>query len=83
MMDFAPTTSIQDELSTFFLSSPTPEQIVAFQASEVAQARLRYLLDVNRNGTLTSEERADLDEASYANHFMILLKAKALKTLKA
>jgi len=34
-------------------------------------------LDANRNGTLTDGERAELDEATHINHFMMLLKAKA------
>ena len=72
-----PPASIQDEVLTFLLSSPTPQRIIAFHASDVAQARLRYLLDANRAGTLSDEERAELDEASQMNHFIILLKAKA------
>jgi hypothetical protein len=70
-------TNIQDEVLTFLLSSPTPQQIIAFQASEVAQERLRYLLAANREGSLTPGERAELDEASHMNHFVMLLKAKA------
>jgi hypothetical protein len=75
------TRTAQDEVLDFLLSAPTPEQIVAFQASETAQARLRYLLEANRNGTLTDSERLELDEASNLNHFIILLKARAFKLL--
>ena len=77
MTDFAPSTSIQEEVLTFLLSSPTPQQIIDFHASEAAQERLRYLLDANRQGILSDEERAELDEASHINHFIILLKARA------
>lgn len=56
--------------------------MIAFHASEAAQERLRYLLDANRQGILTPEERAELDEASQINHFVILLKARAHKTLQ-
>ena len=66
---------------SFILTAPTPRQIVEFRASEEAQARLRRLLEANRAGTLTSEERAELDEASQINHFVILLKARAFKML--
>jgi hypothetical protein len=85
MTDYAPSpsASIQDDVLTFLLSSPTPQQIVEFHASDAAQERLRYLLDTNREGTLSSEERAELDEASQMNHFVMLLKAKAHKTLQA
>ncbi len=83
MTDYAPSASIQEEVLTFLMTAPTPQQIVDFQASESAQERLRYLLDANRQGTLSSDERAELDEASHLNHFVMLLKAKAHKTLQA
>jgi hypothetical protein len=67
---------------TFLLSAPTPQQIVDFHASEMAQARLRDLLDANRSGMLSSAERAELDEASQINHFVTLLKAKAHRIIQ-
>ena len=76
-------TSIQDEVLTFLLSSPTPEQIIAFKASDLAQERLRHLLDANRQGLLTDAERAELDEASQMNHFVMRLKAKAHLTTRS
>ena len=83
MTDYAPSASIQEEVLAFLLTSPKPQDIIDFHASETAQERLRYLLDANRSGLLTPEERAELDEASQMNHFVILLKAKAHKTLQA
>jgi hypothetical protein len=83
MTDYAPPASIQDEVLAFLLSSPAPQQIIDFHASETAQERLRYLLEANRQGTLSPEERAELDEASQLNHLFMLLKAKAHKTLSA
>jgi hypothetical protein len=83
MTDFAPPANIQDEVLTFLLSAPTPQQVVDFHASDVAQQRLRYLLDANREGILSAEERAELDEASQINHFVTLLKARAHKTISA
>ena len=77
MTDFAPSTDIQDEVMAFLLTSQTPQQIIEFRASEAAQQRLRYLLDANRNDTLTDEESAELEVASNVNQFMMTLKAKA------
>jgi hypothetical protein len=76
------TIGIQDEILTFLLSSPTPQQIIEFQASDTAQERLRYLLEANRQGTLTDAERAELDEASQLNHLVMRLKAKAHQSLQ-
>jgi hypothetical protein len=69
MKDYASSASIQEEVLAFLLSSSTPQHIVDFHASETAQERLRYLLDANRQGTLSDEERAELDEASQMNSF--------------
>ena len=82
MTDFAPSASIQEEVMAFLLSSPTPQEIIEFRASETAQQRLRYLLDANRNDTLTADENAELEEASNVNHFMMMLKAKAHKAIE-
>jgi hypothetical protein len=75
-------TSITDEVLDFLISAPTPEQIIAFHASETAQERLRMLLDSNRNGTLTAEGKAELDEMSQMNHLVTLIKTRAMKVLK-
>lgn len=83
MTDYAPSATIQEEVLTFLLSQPTPERIMTFQASEPAQERLRYLLETNREGILTDEERAELDEASHMNHFIMLLKARAHREAQA
>ena len=58
MTVYVPLASIQEEVLTLLVSSPTPERIIDFHASDAAQARLRYLLDANRKGTLSPEERA-------------------------
>jgi hypothetical protein len=81
-MESARKISIQEEVLAFLMSAPTPAEIVDFHASETAQGRLRYLSDVNREGTITSAERAELEEASQINHFMTLLKAKAYQALQ-
>ncbi|MDQ7025160.1 MAG: hypothetical protein Q9P01_08190 [Anaerolineae bacterium] len=82
MSEFVPAVSAIDEVLDFLVSTPTPQQIVKFHASEAAQLRLRYLLEANRNGTLTPEERAELDEAERLNHFIMMLKIRAHKAMK-
>jgi hypothetical protein len=77
MSETTPTANIQAEVLDFLLTSPSPQEILDFHASSQAQERLRHLLKANRLGTLTSEERAELQEASNLNHFIMLLKARA------
>ncbi len=66
--------SAAEEISQFLATSPTPESILAYQASDALQERLRYLLNKNREGGLTPEEHDELDEMEKMNHFIILLK---------
>lgn len=72
-----------DEALDFLASSPTPEQIIAFSPSEALQERSRYLLERNRDSTLTDDERAELDELARLNHFMSMLKIRARQKLVA
>ena len=69
MTDFAPPTDIHDEVMAFLLSSPTPQAIIEFRVSNAAQQRLRYLLDANRNRTLSPEEADELEIASNVRTF--------------
>lgn len=70
-------TSTNEEIYEFLLSQPTLEQVIAHHASPQAQARMSYLLEMNRNGTLSREERDELDEAIELEEFLGVLKAKA------
>src|SRR5262245_20150426 len=65
------------EVLDFLLNRPTPEGIVAFKVSPAAQARIRALLDKNREATLNTTEAAELDLYEQLEHLMMLLKAKA------
>jgi hypothetical protein len=69
------------EVLRFLVSSPTPEAIIAFHASDETQARARQLLDANKENRLTPEEQAELDEFERVNHFVRLLKIYARQKL--
>jgi len=69
------------EVLDFLTSSPSLDEIIAFKPSEATVERMRYLLDANRNNTLTAEEQTELEEFDQINHFMIMLKAHARKKL--
>jgi hypothetical protein len=70
------------EVPDFLLNRPTPEGIVAFKVSPAAQARIRALLDKNREATLNATEAAELDLYEQLEHLMMLLKAKARAQIK-
>ena len=66
-----------DEILDFLASAPSQEDIIAFRPSDDLQARASTLLDKNRGGNLTADERVELDEFQRMNHFMTMLKARA------
>jgi hypothetical protein len=70
--------SVWDEVDEFLISTPTPEQILAFRPSEKTRNRLQMLLEANQEGRLTPSEHAELDEHMALENFMRRLKVKAL-----
>lgn len=76
------TSPVYAEFFEFLVSSPTPEQIVAFHASEATQERARELLAANRENRLTPDEQAELDEFERVSHLVRMLKIYALERLQ-
>lgn len=72
-----------EEVLDFLLSAPTPEAVIALRPSPTAQARLRSLLDGNRNATLSDAERAELESYLQLEHFVRRLKTRAREKLVA
>ena len=72
---------LSDEVLDFLLSQPTPEQVIQLRASDVAQQRLRYLLDGNRNNTLNDAERTELDAYIQLDNLVARLKIRAHEKL--
>jgi hypothetical protein len=70
-----------EELLTYLAETATPEQVLAFEASDASQARAEYLLERNQNEALTLEERLELDQMLYFDRMVSALKAKALEDL--
>ena len=69
------------EVYQFLISSPTPEDIINFHASDAIQSRVRELLEANRASGLTLEQQTELDEFERVNHFVNMLKAYARQQL--
>lgn len=70
-----------DEVYEFLLSAPTPQDVIAFRPSEPTLARIRDLLAGNKEGTLTTDQQAELDEFERVEHFVRMLKVKARQKL--
>ncbi len=82
-MATAPAPIFMDEILDFLASTPTPQDIIAYQPSEMLTERSHYLHDRNRQDVLTDAERAEFDELRRINHFMNQLKIRARLKLRA
>lgn len=69
--------AVYQEVLDFLIKRPTPEEIIAFKVSPIAQRRLSELLEKNRSATLSLMELAELDVYEQLEHMMILLKVRA------
>jgi hypothetical protein len=65
-----------DEIVDLFARTSSAE-VLAFRPSVESQERVRYLLEVNKSGELTSEEAAELERFGELEHLMQLVKARA------
>ena len=72
---------IVGEFLEALLKKMSPEEILAFKASPEAQARVHELLDKNNAGTLSNDERIELERSVEFEQALAILKANAFKTL--
>ncbi len=70
------------EIVRFLANGPTPEQIVAYHPSLEASERAYALIAAERAGSITEDERAELDQLVYLEHMMRLIKAEANHILR-
>ncbi len=70
--------SVYDEFLEYLAQRATPEEILAFKASDAAQRRAEELTEHNKAGTLTPEEEVELDQMRRFNRLVSMLKAKAV-----
>lgn len=70
------------EVARLIASHPTPEQIIAFHPSPEAADRAYELIDAERAGTLTEEERAELESYTMLENLMELAKIEAHRQLQ-
>ena len=69
--------SIFSELADFLVSQPTLEAIAAYKVSPSVQQHIDGLLEKNRDGLLSAEERLELEKILAVSQVMTLTKIKA------
>jgi hypothetical protein len=66
-----------DEVIDFLAAGITPKDLIAFQPSAEAKARVADLIRREKNEGLTPEETDELDHYMQLEHLMRLAKARA------
>lgn len=74
--------NIYDELAEL-LANMDPMKVIQFHASKGAQKRLEELLDKNKEGTLTEDEKNEIERFMTVEHIVRLAKARARQRLAA
>ncbi len=72
-----------EEVIEFIAAGSDSRRVADFQPSETACARVQELLEGEKRGETTSEERSELDHYVQLGHIMRLVKARARQHLKA
>jgi hypothetical protein len=76
-------TDAEREVARFLASQPSPEAIVAFHSSPEVATRMYELIEAEREGPLSDEERRELETYFHIEHLMRLVKAEAYRRLGA
>jgi hypothetical protein len=69
------------EIIEFIAAGTTPESVVSFRPSAEAQQRCAQLIEREKDGGLSPEEKAELDHFVELEHILRMAKAKARKIL--
>ena len=81
-MALAPERTVSDVVTDFLSAAPSLDDIAAYRLPDDLQHRAHELLEKNRDGTLSIEERTEMEEFRQIDHLMTLVKAKARLKLK-
>jgi hypothetical protein len=70
-------TKSYDEIIDFIAAGTTPETVVAFRPSEEVRQRVAELSQRSKDGSITAEDRSELEDYLQLEHIMIMAKARA------
>jgi hypothetical protein len=70
-----------EEVIDFIAAGATPDNVVTFQPSAEARRRVSSLIEQEKLGALSPEERSELDHYMQLEHLMRLAKARARRHL--
>lgn len=82
-MTDAPPQTITDIVTDFLSSAPSLDEIANYRLPPILQERAHLLLERNRQGSLSVEDRAEIETFRQIDHLLTLMKANARQKLKA
>jgi hypothetical protein len=74
---------LRREFLAFLARGPRPDEIIAFRPSPATVQRLRDLLHRDKQGSLSPEEEAEMDDIAEFDHVVTQVKAQARLHLRA
>jgi hypothetical protein len=72
---------IYDEIIDFLAAGTTPETLVEFQLSDNIKEHVGDLIFREKNSSLTTDEKSELDQYIMLEHILRMAKARAHKNL--
>ena len=76
-------TKAYEEVIDFIAAGSSSRALAEFLPSEVVKARVAELLDQEKEGSLSTDDKAELDDYLRLEHIMRLAKARARQHLPA
>jgi len=73
---------VTKEFLDFLFQQASPEEIINFKISDAVQARADELTEKNKTGTLTPEEKDELEQLLQFDLQLTTLRLRAMNTLK-
>lgn len=71
------TTKAYEELIDFIAAGTKPDDVIAYEPSQVAKERVANLIHKEKTNGLTPVEKSELDHYMQLEHIMRLAKARA------
>jgi hypothetical protein len=65
-----------EEIADFLASGPSPDQLLQFRPSPQTEARAEELLEKLKDGCLSADDRAELDQFEQVERLMRFVKAR-------
>ena len=69
------------EIIDFIAAGPSSEAVAAYRPSAEAQRRVEELIEREREGALSTDEKAELDHFMELEHILRMAKARARQLL--